>query len=199
MNPTASHSETPDWFGWRCSTFSLEYGRTWWRSKIGDQLGWPLIVTITAVLCASAVGRDVQISGFAGALSAQAQRSCCWIAIVTAIVLGILALRVGVDPAWQPALFVAVLGCTILRRAAPVDLQISDGVYRFGWIGLIIVINIGRSIHKATARGSQGSGEMDVSALIIVGSLVFLSGVLFAAVFFLGELRKASREAVEQS
>jgi lysylphosphatidylglycerol synthetase-like protein (DUF2156 family) len=168
--------------------------------KIGDQLGWPLIVTITAVLCASAVGRDVQISGFAGALSVQAQRLCCWIAIVTAIVLGIFALREGVDPAWQPALFVAVLGCTILRRAAPVDLNIDNGVYRlFGWLGLIIVINIWRSIHNTTARGSQGSGETDVSALIIVGSLVFLSGVLISAVSFLRELRKASRESVEQS
>jgi hypothetical protein len=166
--------------------------------EIGDQLGWPLIVTIGAVLCASALGRDVQISGFAVELSAQAQRTCCWIAIVTALALGFLALRGGDDLAKQPVLLVAVLGCTVLRRAAPVDLQLDAWVLRFSWIGLFILAKVWGQFDDSSRNG-QSSGGSDATWLIMVGALVFMAGVLLAAGFFLGHLRNASREAAERA
>ena len=165
----------------------------------GDQLGWPLIVTIAAVLCASGVGRELQISGFASALSPQAQRSCCGIAIAVALVLGFFVLVGGDDPTWQPVLLVAVLGCTLLRRAAPVDLQIPEWFSSYGWLSIILIANVMRHLLGFGGRSSPRTGETDPTPLIMIGSLVFLGGVLFAAALFLNVLSKASRQVEEPS
>jgi uncharacterized membrane protein AbrB (regulator of aidB expression) len=119
--------------------------------------------------------------------------------IGAAFVVGFLALMNSANAAWHPAILVAVLACTVLRRAAPVDLEMPTWVYRFGWFFVIVLINIGRHVSDSLNRGARGTFESDASGLIIVGSLVFLGGVLVAAFRFLGDLRKNSPEAADLS
>ncbi|HEU4780744.1 MAG TPA: hypothetical protein VFS58_12755 [Steroidobacteraceae bacterium] len=166
--------------------------------EIGDQLGGPLIVTIVAVLCASGVGRDLQIRALATMLPTHTQKLSCQMMIGAALVLGFLALWYGAYPAWHPLLLVAVLACTVLRRAAPVDLEIPEWVYRFGWLIFVILINLGRGISN-TMSGGPSADESGASSLVIIGSLVFLSGVLASAGLFLRDMGRSSEEALEQS
>jgi hypothetical protein len=164
---------------------------------LGSQLGWPLIVTVAALLCASGVGRDLQVAWFANLNSVTIQKRWCWAAIAVALVLGFFTLRNGTDPAWQPALFVAVIGCTMLRRGAPYAMEIPAAIYRFGWLFLIILINIGRSASDAFTRNSPNFERSDSSGLVIAGSLFFLVGIVVAAGSHLNTLRNAAPEVVE--
>jgi hypothetical protein len=150
--------------------------------EIGDDLGQPLIVTIAAVFWASGVGRDLQIAWFATELSRRAQRTIGFVALGVVGLLGFLVFEFGSDTAWHPLLFVAVIGCTVLRRAAPVELDFEASFLRFGWLFAIIVFNVYRYVAELFSGSDSTPGHADTSGLIITGSIVFLAGVLIAAV-----------------
>jgi hypothetical protein len=148
---------------------------------IGD-FGVPLIVTVAAVLWASGIGRELQINWFTTELSTEVQQKCCWIALSVAGLLGFLALGFAADPAWQAPLVIAVIACTVLRRAAPVDIKFPDNAYRFSWLLLIVAFNMVRyGSDLASGKGSS-AGEISTEGMIIIGAVVFLTGVVIAAV-----------------
>jgi hypothetical protein len=151
-------------------------------AEIGDDLGRPLVVTIAAVLWASGVGRDLQIAWFATELSIPAQRTIGFIALAVVGLLGFLVWGFGRDPAWQAPLFVAVIACTVLRRAAPVELNFESSFLRFGWLFAVIAFNTYRYVAELFSGAGSTPGRADTSGLIIAGSIVFLAGILFAAV-----------------
>jgi hypothetical protein len=152
-------------------------------ASIGESFGMPLFVTIAAVLWASGVGRDLQIAWFETELSTRAQRACAFGALAVALILIVMVLGFGVGSreAWQVPLFVTVIGCTVLRRAAPFRIDYSRIGYQFGWLLLIIGFNAFRYGSELASGERSMSGEMSTDGLIIVGSLVFLAGMGFAA------------------
>ena len=147
---------------------------------IGD-IGRPLFITVAAVLWASGVGRELQIGWFTTELSIEARKQYSLIALAVAGVLGFLVFRFAADPAWQAPLVVAVIACTVLRRAVPVEIKLPENAYRFSWLLLIICFNLVR-YGSELASGKGSAGEISTDGMIITGAVVFLAGVLIAAV-----------------
>lgn len=152
-------------------------------SSLGENFGTPLFVTVAAVLWASGVGRDLQIAWFETELSTRAQRACAFGALAVALFLVVMVLGFGLGTreAWQVPLFVTVIGCTVLRRAAPFRIDYSKIGYQFGWLLLIIGFNAFRYGSELASGERSTSGEMSTDGLIVAGSLAFLAGVGIAA------------------
>jgi hypothetical protein len=146
---------------------------------MGDDLELPLIITVTAVLWASGVGRNLQVAWFAEELSVGERRVCAGVALLVAVLLGYLAIQNGSKESWQVPLFIVVLACTVLRRAAPVDV---DFVSPLRWFGYIILFNGFRYLAETSSADNPNADETSVEGLIIAGSLFFLSGVAVAAI-----------------
>ena len=155
---------------------------------MGEHLGVPLIITIVAVLWASGVGRNLQIAWFVDELSTREQRACAAAALAAAALLGFLALRYGTVEAWQAPLFVAVIACAVLRRAAPVEIRLR-WFSTLGWLGFFALFRGFGYIFEMSSAGKPDSGEVSVDGLIISGSLFFLAGVGIAAVRVLKNLQ----------
>lgn len=150
-------------------------------AKIGENFGRPLLITLVAVMWASGVGRDLQIAWFATELSTRAQRACAWVALPVAVLLLFLVLAFAAREAWQVPLFIAVIACTVLRRAAPYEFDYTKLGYQFGWLMLIIGFNLVRLGAEVASGDRSTSDVMSTHGLIIAGSLAFLSGAGFTA------------------
>jgi hypothetical protein len=156
-----------------------------------EGFGLPLLITIAAVLWASGIGRNLQIGWFTTELSTEAQRQSSWVALAVAGVLGFLAFRFAANPAWQVPLVVAVIACTVLRRAAPVDIKFPDNAYRFSWLLLIVAFNLVRYGSELASGKGSSAGEISTEGMIITGAAIFLAGVFIAAIRVLKNSRAA--------
>jgi hypothetical protein len=139
-------------------------------------LGTQLHFSIAAALTASALGRNVLVTGFAANLSLVRQKTACLVACGVAVVLGIVIVRIGAVPAWQPALLAAVIACVILRRAVPFDIGgIRINAYIFVFAGMLGVRML--SAIKDVARPA-GIESFDRAETLMTGALAMLVGIL---------------------
>ena len=145
---------------------------------IPDAFSTPLNLTILAALTASGLGRDVQVQTFQSALDSRWQTGACVLAILLAIVLGVLVIGFAGRPAWQAPLFVAVLSCVLLRRCVRTSFEMPT----FG-AGFRTVLVIGLlSLMRAYSAGFQPEASSAIIDWILIGSLLMLTGVVIAAV-----------------
>jgi hypothetical protein len=155
--------------------------------EFGDALGTPLVVTVAAVLAASALGRAPLSEWFEQELTVQQQRAACGAALAATVLLAFALLAAGADAGWQPLLFIAVIACIVLRRSVVMAVDISELFGRFTWLWLLLGFNIVRLLAD-TVADSLGLGK-GTDEILVGGGLFFLAGVGFTAVRRLMALR----------
>jgi hypothetical protein len=156
-------------------------------STLPGGLGTPLFITVAAVLAASALGRERQQEWFSREFTVAQQRVACGVALAVVAVLGYALMVAGNEPEWQPTLFVAVIACIVLRRAAPLNLHLGEFLRGFAWLGLFVGITLLRLVAEAGSRALELHGEAD--QLLVGGGLFFLTGVAISALRWLWMLR----------
>jgi hypothetical protein len=139
--------------------------------------GWPVIVTVVAVMCAGGVGRDLLAQAFYTDLDQRRRTPACLAqAAGAAIVAYLLAMYAG-HAAWQLPLFAAVLVCLQLRRATPLALNFAW----LHWRGIGVTAVVGFNLMRAIFGGGASTGASGQSdSALVIGGMFMLSGVAFS-------------------
>ncbi len=160
-------------------------------SDVPSGFSWPLLWTIFGVMFASAMGRMPQIRAFAQ-LGARTRTLACFGGATLAVLLGYLSIRYGMQPGWATALFIAVLSLVLLRRAAPMDLQLPNFSYRILGVAAIIGINVVRVLRDVDM--TPGTKAPAGDGTLVVGNIIMLLGVLAATLQYAWLLHRSQRE-----
>ena len=165
----------------------------WLTVSVNDvpaAFSWPLLWTIFGALFASAVARVEQIRAFAQ-LAPKVRIVACIVGAVLAVLLCFATGNLGMKPGWAAVLFVAVLGLVLLRRGAPMDLQLPRVNWNFYWVGAIVGINLIRVLAdvdmKPGLKPAAGDGTL------VVGTIIMLLGVIAATLQYAYLLHRSQK------
>ncbi len=165
----------------------------WLTAAVSDApaaFSWPLLMTIVAAMSASAVGRRQQIRLFAG-LSVRARMLFCLVCCALAFLLAFATIRLGMRPGWPAVLFVTVLSLMLLRRAAPMDLQLPQLNWNVYWVGGIVAVNLVRVLSDVDFNSGVAVPTGD--GTLLVATIVMLVGVIAATLQYAYLLHRSQR------
>lgn len=165
----------------------------WLTMSVSDApaaFSWPLLATIVAAMCASAMGREHQEFAFAE-LPASTRKISTLACAGIALLLGFVTINFGMRPGWPEVIFVTVFSLMLLRRAARMDLQIPSINSNVYWIGAIVAVNLVRVLSdvdfKSGVETPSGDGTM------LVGTILMLAGVMAATLQYAYLLHRSQR------
>jgi hypothetical protein len=138
---------------------------------------WPLLFTIFAAMCASALGRSQKVRAFSE-LPARIRLLASLVGCALALLLGYMTIKFGLRPGWMVPLFVAVLSLAIVRRAAPMDLELPQFNWNVYWIGAIVGINMFRALAEVDFSG--GGRVPSGNGMLLAGTIWMLLGIVAA-------------------
>lgn len=166
----------------------------WLTVAVGDVpsgFPWPLRATVLGALFASAVARNPLVRTFE-ALSTRTRIVACLMGAAMAVLLGYLSIEYGMQPGSAPWLFMAVLALMLMRRAAPMDLQLPRFNYNVLWLAAIVGINVVRGLENVNMNPGVESPAGD--GTLVVGNIIMLFGVVAASLQYAWLLHRNQQE-----
>jgi hypothetical protein len=159
-------------------------------------LGTPLLLTMAAVLAASAVCRNGLIDWFEKSLNVSERKTIGYVLGIAVLALVPLLFVMSGRPASRPALAVAVIVCVLVRRAFRFErLKLSapslpPGVY---WVIVIGLLNGMRLLNNGNSSGNSSGTSTATVDWFVAGGMVMLAGAFLGMVYWFARVDEAAK------
>jgi hypothetical protein len=144
-------------------------------AEFGDAFTLPVIIAAISSLAASALARDELSQGFLTEMRPAQQRLAAWGAALVILAAMAIVVKVGEEPAWQPAILVGTVLSVLLKRCFVVTVAQGTAFVILIWLVMMALL-----FARLLTAGSEQSLDTLFSGAwyLWVGALLMQSGAL---------------------